>query len=478
MSNLKSYVIHTIGGGWGKETIEENLIKVSVIRGTDFPKLEKLDFSSVPIRFETLKKIESRTLQVGDLIIEVSGGSASSGQRTGRCLYITQEILDNLGKYVIPASFCRLLRLDKEKINSKFIYYQIAEMHLSDQIGIYENQSTGISNFQFNLFLDEIFPKITDLNKQNSIVDIFNSIDQKIQLNTQINQTLEQIAQALFKSWFVDFDPVRAKVQALSDGMSLEQAELTAMQAISGKTAEELTALSQTHPERYAELAETAKAFPCEMVEVDGVEVPRGWDNQSVGDVINVVDYVANGSFATLKENVTLLTEPDYAIYVRTTDFNSGFSKELRYVNKSAYDFLAKSVLIGNEVIISNVGDVGTVFRSPSWLGMPMTLGSNAIALKNYDIPHYLYLYFSSHKGQHDISSIVTGSAQLKFNKTNFRSLKVLMPNNSLLTKFEKFVLPIFEKIDANMAENLKLAEIRDLLLPRLLSGNALWIKK
>ena len=313
---------------------------------------------------------------------------------------------------------------------------------------------------------------LPDLNiNKIKVGEILLSFDQKIDLNTQINQTLEQITQALFKSWFVDFDPVRTKVQALSGGLSLEQAELAAMQTISGKTPEELTALSQTQPDRYAELAETAKAFPCEMVEVDGVEVPKGWDNQSVGDVINVVDYVANGSFATLKENVTLLTEPDYAIYVRTTDFNSGFSKELRYVNKSAYDFLAKSVLIGNEVIISNVGDVGTVFRSPSWLGMPMTLGSNAIALKNYDIPHYLYLYFSSHKGQHDISSIVTGSAQLKFNKTNFRSLKVLMPNNSLLTKFEKFLLPIFEKIDANMAENLKLAEIRDLLLPRLLNG-------
>ena len=305
---------------------------------------------------------------------------------------------------------------------------------------------------------------------QNTIEQL-SSLDKKIHLNTQINQTLEQIAQALFKSWFVDFYPVRAKVQALSDGLSLEQAELAAMQAISGKTPEELTALSQTQPERYAELAETAKAFPCEMVEIDGVKVPKGWEYKSVGDFINVVDYVANGSFATLKENVTLLTEPDYAIYIRTTDFNSGFSKELRYVDKSAYDFLAKSVLIGNEVIISNVGDVGTVFRSPSWLGMPMTLGSNAIALKNYDIPHYLYLYFSSHKGQHDISSIVTGSAQLKFNKTNFRSLNVLMPNNTLLTKFEKFVLPIFEKIDINMAENLKLAEIRDLLLPRLLSG-------
>ena len=354
-------------------------------------------------------------------------------------------------------------------LRSKYLYYWF-----SSPVGRKALKEITIGSTQPALTitgLKSLTIHLPTLEEQDYIIEILDHLSSKIQLNTQINQTLEQIAQALFKSWFIDFDPVRAKVQALSDGLSLEQAELAAMQATSGKTPEELTALSQAQPDHYAELAETAKAFPCEMVEVDGVEVPKGWDNQSVGDVINVVDYVANGSFATLKENVTLLTEPDYAIYVRTTDFNSGFSKELRYVNKSAYDFLAKSVLIGNEVIISNVGDVGTVFRSPSWLGMPMTLGSNAIALKNYDIPHYLYLYFSSHKGQHDISSIVTGSAQLKFNKTNFRSLKVLMPNNSLLTKFEKFLLPIFEKIDANMAENLKLAEIRDLLLPRLLNG-------
>ena len=120
---------------------------------------------------------------------------------------------------------------------------------------------------------------LPDLNiNKIKVGEILLSFDQKIDLNTQINQTLEQIAQALFKSWFVDFDPVRAKVQALSDGLSLEQAELAAMQAISGKTPEELTALSQTQPDRYAELAETAKAFPCEMVEVDGVEVPKGWE--------------------------------------------------------------------------------------------------------------------------------------------------------------------------------------------------------
>ena len=132
-------------------------------------------------------------------------------------------------------------------------------------------------------------PYFEDKTDRKRIVEILSSFDEKIQLNTQINQTLEQIAQALFKSWFVDFDPVRAKVQALSDGLSLEQAELAAMQAISGKTAEELTALSQIQPDHYAELAETAKAFPCEMVEVDGVEVPKGWEVKPLGDLISFV---------------------------------------------------------------------------------------------------------------------------------------------------------------------------------------------
>ena len=111
---------------------------------------------------------------------------------------------------------------------------------------------------------DAIIP-LPDKDNLEFISDTSRFFHKKIQLNTQINQTLEQIAQALFKSWFVDFDPVHAKVQALSDGLSLEQAELAAMQAISGKTPEELTSLSQAQPDRYAELAETAKAFPCEM---------------------------------------------------------------------------------------------------------------------------------------------------------------------------------------------------------------------
>lgn len=462
MSNLKSYVIHTIGGGWGKETIEENLIKVSVIRGTDFPKLEKLDFSSVPIRFETLKKIESRTLQVGDLIIEVSGGSASSGQRTGRCLYITQEILDNLGKYVIPASFCRLLRLDKEKINSKFIYYQIAEMHLSDQIGIYENQSTGISNFQFNLFLDEIFPKITDLNKQNSIVDIFNSIDQKIQVNTKINQTLEQIAQALFKSWFVDFDPVRAKVQALSDGLSLEQAELAAMQAISGKTPEELTALSQTQPDRYAELAETAKAFPCEF---GGDGVPMGWNISIIGQEVETV----GGATPSTKEE-KFWNNGEIA-WTTPKDLSSATSPVLlkteRKITESGLKKISSGLLSIGTVLLSSRAPVGYL----SLAQIPVAINQGYIAIKcNKSLNNYYMLQWCK-ENLEEIKGRASGTTFLEISKTTFRQIPIIVPDGNILSLFEKQCSSIYQSITVNTKENIYLEKTRDLLLPRLLNG-------
>src|SRR5690606_30598643 len=100
------------------------------------------------------------------------------------------------------------------------------------------------------------------LQQRISITEQLDQIDNKIQLNHQINQTLEQMAQAIFKSWFVDFEPVKAKIAALEAGGSEEDALLAAMQAISGKGEAELTRLQAEQPEQYAELRATAELFP------------------------------------------------------------------------------------------------------------------------------------------------------------------------------------------------------------------------
>ena len=201
----------------------------------------------------------------------------------GRVCLIPKEPICCLGQRQV------LLRADKNKISAEYLYWSLRSPFVQHQILVNEGTGATVSNMRIPVLKALEIPRLESIEIENKKASDLSNLQNKIQLNTQINQTLEQIAQALFKSWFVDFDPVRAKIQALSDGLSFEQAELAAMQAISGKTPEELTALSQTQPERYAELAETAKAFPCEIVEVDGVEMPKGWEVKALSDLGQII---------------------------------------------------------------------------------------------------------------------------------------------------------------------------------------------
>lgn len=183
-----------------------------------------------------------------------------------------------------------------------------------------------------------------------------------------------------------------------------------------------------------------------------------------------VTDYVANGSFASLKANVTLYQEPNYAYFIRNTDLKSGSFKV--FVDENSYRFLSKSTLYGGEIIISNVGDVGSVFLCPK-LNKPMTLGNNVIMLRpeQDNLKYYLYVWFKWLYGQSLIQGIKGGSAQPKFNKTDFKNLPIFLPTDDLLEQFQQMVKPIFELIEKNNEENQALIVTRDTLLPKLISG-------
>lgn len=147
-------------------------------------------------------------------------------------------------------------------------------------------------------------------------------------------------------------------------------------------------------------------------------------------DITNVItDFVANGSFASLKENAKYVDVANaYARVIRLTDANSKYSLDNAiYVDKDSYNFLNKSSLKHNDIIISNVGaNLGTVFLCPK-LNIPMTLGPNSILIKPNDkvLAKYLYYYFLSSKGHNNLLSLVSGSAMPKFNKTDLRNLTV-----------------------------------------------------
>ena len=298
---------------------------------------------------------------------------------------------------------------------------------------------------------DAIIP-LPDKDNLEFISDTSRFFHKKIQLNTQINQTLEQIAQALFKSWFVDFDPVRAKVQALSDGLSLEQAELAAMQAISGKTPEKLTALSQTQPDRYAELAETAKAFPCEMVEVDGVEVPKGWEIKPLGDLISFVK-------GKKPKAVSPNQEENMLPHILTSSLEGKYN-EFCESNKLV------TVEYHNTIMLMDGSNSGRVA-----IGHNGVIGSTLakINLENNKLWAIIY-QFLKHK-EADIQANTTGTTIPHTDKNRVNNYLMTIPNDFLLDKFTELFDNSLLKIISNRNQIISLETIRDLLLPRLLNG-------
>lgn len=154
------------------------------------------------------------------------------------------------------------------------------------------------------------------------------------------------------------------------------------------------------------------------------------WIETTIWEVAEIVtDYVANWSFASLKENVTYLNNKDYARLIRLVDHNRNYSDDAVYVNKSSYDFLKKSKLFPNDIVISNVGEYSwTVFRVPD-LKIPMTLGPNSILVKFWESNDFMYYFLRSLIGQYLINSIKSWSANPKFNKTDFKKIKLMLPS-------------------------------------------------
>ena len=161
-------------------------------------------------------------------------------------------------------------------------------------------------------------------------------------------------------------------------------------------------------------------------------EIPEEWMISKMGMVCSVItDYVASGSFASLAENVEYLDEPDYAMLVRTADVsNKGNNPQPVYINQDAYNFLHNSNLFGGELMFPNIGaSVGDVYVVPV-LYKRMPLAPNSIMVKTKHVDRYYYYYFTSKPGRLSIEDIAQSTAQAKFNKTDFRQLRVPLPSD------------------------------------------------
>lgn len=310
---------------------------------------------------------------------------------------------------------CYGLRAKEGLVDEEYLYYLIKH----NVVVLKKNTHGSVFDTITRDTFDGIEVDLPSLVEQKAVASILRDLDDKIELNNAINKNLEQQAVVLFRSWFSAFS------------------------------------LSPNSPRINSEFG----------------EIPEDFEVVKVGSLpMLVTDYVANGSFASLKANVNLYQEPNYAYFIRNTDLKSGTFGV--FVDQHSYEFLSKSTLYGGEIIISNVGDVGSVFLCPKLDGR-MTLGNNIIMLRPEDdlLRYYLYIWFKYFQGQALIQGIKGGSAQPKFNKTDFKNTSILIPPKDILTRFHETVAPMFETISQRQTETSCLTDLRDTLLPQLMSG-------
>ncbi|HHF4334970.1 restriction endonuclease subunit S [Haemophilus influenzae] len=457
MSKLGNYISVQNGYGFKSKDFIKNLsgmpvIKIGNVTGGSFIDLSSYD----TISEEIARKVKSFQTKDNDILIAMTGANVGKVSRIAKG---TQPCLINqrVGRFILKED-C--------PYSSDFIYYLVSS---NKSFQYFSNTADGAAqpNISGKLIEDLGFPDISPkaANKAGKYLKV---LDEKIQLNTQINQTLEQIAQALFKSWFVDFDPVRAKVQALSDGLNLEQAELAAMQAISGKTPEELTALSQTQPERYAELAETAKAFPCEMVDVDGVEVPKGWEVKPLPEIIDFLEGpgIRNWQYTEEEDGIKFIN----IRCIQNGDLTLTTANKI--TKEEVFGKYKHFQLEEDDIVVSTSGTLGR-FAFVRKEHLPLSLNTSVIRfrpIKNKSTLGFI-AGFVENQLQHELEIRASGSAQRNFGPTHLKQISLLVPDFKLLELHQKYASSLFEKRKQLLSEIDTLKDTRDLLLPRLLKG-------
>ncbi len=362
-----------------------------------------------------------------------------------------------------PINFCIAqdmvaIRADVTKVYPKYLFallrsdqaqQKILNMHVGTLIPHFKKGDFG------NLYLD--IPE--DFEYQKQVGDAYFSFCEKIQLNRQINQTLEQIAQAIFKSWFVDFDPVKAKIQARQNNRDPERA---AMCTISGKTDEQLNALSE---EQRQQLAATAALFPDALEDSELGEIPRGWETSTIGDEVEVV---GGGTPSTKNEDFWKGGEINWTSPKDLSGLkNKVILSTEKKITEAGLAKISSGLLPVDTVLMSSRAPVGYLAQAK----IPVAINQGYIAMKCTMRlpPEFVLLWTDSVMAE--IKKRASGSTFIEISKKNFRPITVVVPDSNTLSEFQKQAKIIYDKITESVSESLSLSEIRDSLLPKLLSG-------
>lgn len=468
-----------MGSEWPTTTLGEVASFVNGDRGSNYPKHSDFTESGVPFvntghiepngtltnsgmqfisrgKFEQLR---SGFLQKGDLVYCLRGSTIGKIARV------------DLEEGSIASSLV-IIRA-KEIIDQSFLFYFLYGPTGQELVGQHDNGSA-----QPNLSVSAIskFPlPLPPLPEQKAIAHILGTLDDKIELNRRMNATQEGMAQALFKSWFVDFDPVIDNALAAGNPIPDELApraevrkKALASSGEPGRTNSTTQQGSVDHPT----LSDPKSLFPAAFQFTDEIGwIPKGWAAGTLGNCLAEKGYV-RGPFGSalkrgeMKSSGIPVYEQQHAIY--------GHRNFRYFIDQEKHEQLERFSTKPNDIIISCSGTVGriSIIRDTD----PLGIISQALLILRPNLEmiplEYLISFLSSPLGYESMTTVSTGSVQVNLAKRAIiESIRIPIPPSSVLNLFSATLGSFRSGAEANKSQIESLTNLRDTLLPKLISG-------
>lgn len=441
---FRELLSETKDGDWGQSEPKEGFVPYRVIRGGDFEAARLGNLSRIPLCYLNSSTVSRRTLRAKDILLETAGGTKD--KPTGRSLLITQRILDQLALPTTCASFARFLRVDPKEAVPEYVFWFLQHMYQTGEMWQHQVQHTGVARFQFTKFADSVNVPLPPKEEQRVIAHILGTLDDKIELNCRMNETLEAIARAIFQSWFVDFDPVRAKA--------------------SGEPIESIC-------QRLGLTSALLELFPDALTETEMGPTPKGWPIEVLGELC---DRVAMGPFGSDIKTDNFV--PDGVPIIRGGNLKGGFGGgDFVFLTEEKADQLRNANAFPGDIVLTHRGTLGQVGLIPSNVEFPRYVISQSQMLlsvtKSKTTARYVYEYLRSPQGQHAWLSNTSqvGVPAISRPTTSLKAIRLLNPAMPILQAYELVTEPLFAAIRANNRATDSVSRIRDALLPQLLSG-------
>jgi type I restriction enzyme S subunit len=323
--------------------------------------------------------------------------------------------------------------IPNKEVDPRFLYYVFTQ--IGSQIEAAGGGGSVYINVSKKRFSDIEINIPVDIREQKAIAHILGTLDDKIELNRRMNETLEQMARAIFKSWFVDFEPVQAKMSGR------------------WKKGESLPGLP----------AHVWDLFPDRLVPSKLGDIPEGWEIKKLSTLCRVqYGYTANAILEPIGPRLLRVTDINKQNWI---DWNS-----VPYCSISDKEKEKYSLKIG-DIVVARMADPGKSAIIEEELNA--VFASYLVRLKtdSLSIAYYIYGFLKADLYKRYVAETSTGSVQPSMNAKVIVGTNLIVPTISLIESYFDLVLPIRHRIYKNLKESHTLSSIRDTALPKLIGG-------